>query len=186
MVFARSDAGRVEGAEEIAAMARLCEQAGADLVLTTDEEAEGRMLMAARRLAFTALERRGTTLLDDVVGSAPGVPALLRGVEGIAERSGVLIGTFGHAGDGNMHPTVVYDHSRYGRARARAQAFDAILALRARPRRHRHRRARRRPAQAGTRPPRAGRLARTCSARSRSRVRPDGLLNPDKVPWAVG
>jgi len=129
MLFARSDAGRVEGGEEIAAMARVCEDAGADLVLTSDEEAEGRMLMAARRLAFTALEHEGTTLLDDVAVPLPAVPALLRGVEAIAREHEVLIGTFGHAGDGNMHPTVVYDHADPGQvARARA-AFDAILAL---------------------------------------------------------
>jgi glycolate oxidase len=129
MVFARSDAGRVEGAEEIAAMARLCEEAGADLVLTTDEEAEGRMLMAARRLAFTALERQGSTLLDDVAVPLPAIPALLAGIEAIAARSGVTIGTFGHAGDGNMHPTVVYDHTDADElTRARA-AFDAILDL---------------------------------------------------------
>jgi glycolate oxidase len=129
MLFARSDAGRVEGREEIEAMRSICEQAGADLAVTTDEEAEGRMLMAARRLAFPALERAGTTLLDDVAVPLPAVPALLRGVEAIAERRGVTIGTFGHAGDGNMHPTVVYDHhDDDALARARA-AFDDILAL---------------------------------------------------------
>jgi glycolate oxidase len=129
MLFARSDAGRVEGREEIEAMRSICEQAGADLAVTTDEEAEGRMLMAARRLAFPALERAGTTLLDDVAVPLPAVPALLRGVEAIAERRGVTIGTFGHAGDGNMHPTVVYDHhDEDALARARA-AFDDILAL---------------------------------------------------------
>jgi glycolate oxidase len=112
MLFARSDVGRVEGREEIEAMRSICEVAGADLAVTTDEEAEGRMLMAARRLAFSALEREGTTL-----------------VEAIAKRHGVTIGTFGHAGDGNMHPTVVYDHrDEDAVARARA-AFDDILTL---------------------------------------------------------
>jgi glycolate oxidase len=49
-------------------------------------------------------------------------------VEGIATEHGVLIATFGHAGDGNMHPTIVYDHrdaSEVARARA---AFAAIVA----------------------------------------------------------
>jgi glycolate oxidase len=185
MVFARSDAGPVEGAEEIAAMARLCEQAGADLVVTTDEEAEGRMLMAARRLAFPALERQGATLLDDVAVPLPAVPALLRGVEGIAERSGILIGTFGHAGDGNMHPTIVYDHGDADAvARARA-AFDAILAL---------------ALELGgtvTGEHGVGLLKRDAAARElagsldlqraiKTAFDPDGLLNPDKVPWATG
>ena len=129
MLFARSDAGRVDGAEEIAAIAAICEAAGASIVVTTDEEAEGRMLMAARRLAFTALERSGTTLLDDIAVPLPCVPALLRGIEAIADEHGVLIGTFGHAGDGNMHPTVVYDRDDPVAVAQAQSAFDAILAL---------------------------------------------------------
>jgi glycolate oxidase len=184
MLFARSDAGRVEGAEEIAAMRRLCEQAGADLVLTTDEEAEGRALMAARRLAYSALERQGATLLDDVCVPLPAVPALLRGVEQIAQRGGVTIGTFGHAGDGNMHPTVVYDHRDPDQVRRAREAFDAILQL----------------AldlggtvagEHGT-----GLLKRDAAARElapqlglqravKQAFDPDNLLNPDKVPWAA-
>lgn len=129
MLFAQSDAGRVEGAAEIEAIAEICREAGADLVLTTDEQAEGRMLMAARRLAFTALEHQGAALLDDVAVPLPAVPALLRGIEAIAAEHGVLIGTFGHAGDGNMHPTVVYDHHDADAVARAARAFDAILAL---------------------------------------------------------
>ena len=53
MVFARADDGRAESLAAVAAMERICEACGADLVVTSDEEAEGRMLMAARRLAFT-------------------------------------------------------------------------------------------------------------------------------------
>jgi glycolate oxidase len=126
MLFARSDTGRPE---EIAAIARLCDEAGADLVLTSDEEAEGRMLMAARRLAYPALEHEGATLLDDVAVPLPAIPALLRGVEAIAREHDVVIGTFGHAGDGNMHPTVVYDRGDADAIARARRAFDAILAL---------------------------------------------------------
>ena len=129
MVFARADDGRAESLAAVAAMARICEESGADLVVTSDEEAEGRMLMAARRLAFTALEHRGATLLDDVGVPLGAIPALLDGVARIGDEFGVLICTFGHAGDGNMHPTVVYDASDPGEVERARGAFEAILAL---------------------------------------------------------
>jgi glycolate oxidase len=45
----------------------------------------------------------------------------------VGERHGVQVATFGHAGDGNMHPTIVFDqHDPAARDRARA-AFDAIV-----------------------------------------------------------
>lgn len=126
LVFARSDLGGAAALREVDQMARWCEEAGATLAITTDEEAEGRMLMAARRLAYSALEHQGATLLDDVGVPLGQIPALLEGIERVAERHGVLIGTFGHAGDGNMHPTIVFDHHDPG-AVARANAAFAEL-----------------------------------------------------------
>jgi glycolate oxidase len=129
LLFARSDAGPVEGAAEIAAIERICEAAGATLVVTSDEAAEGRMLMAARRLAYSALERKGATLLDDVAVPLPAIVRLIEGVAAIAERNGVTIGTFGHAGDGNMHPTVVYDRADAEETGRAWSAFGEILEL---------------------------------------------------------
>lgn len=128
MLFAQSDAG-TGAADDIAGIERLCEEAGASIVVTTDEVAEGRMILAARRLAYTALERSGATLLDDVAVPLPAIPAFLRGVAEIAARTEMLIGTFGHAGDGNMHPTIVYDAADSDSAARARDAFSAIIAL---------------------------------------------------------
>lgn len=127
LLFARSDAGGAVGAAEIALMERICDEAGATLAVTSDDPDEGRMLTEARRVAFTAMEHRGSTLLDDVAVPVPAIPALLTAIEGIAERHGVVIGTFGHAGDGNMHPTIVYDHADADEVRRARDAFDAIV-----------------------------------------------------------
>jgi glycolate oxidase len=129
LVFARSDAGGAVGREEIELIERLCAEAGATFVATSDEEAEGRMLTAARRLAYPALERQGATLLDDVAVPIPAIVALLGGVDRIAAEQGVTIGTFGHAGDGNMHPTIVYDRDDPGEVARARTAFAAILDL---------------------------------------------------------
>jgi glycolate oxidase len=120
---------RAERAEDVARIAQWCEDARADLVVTSDEQAEGRMLLAARRLAYPALERMGATLLDDVAVPVARIPDLLDAVPGVAAAHEVTIGTFGHAGDGNLHPTIVYDRDdpdAPGRARA---AFEAIVRL---------------------------------------------------------
>ena len=120
---------RAERAEDVARIAQCCEDARADLVVTSDEQAEGRMLLAARRLAYPALERMGATLLDDVAVPVARIPDLLDAVPGVAAAHEVTIGTFGHAGDGNLHPTIVYDRDDPdARGRARA-AFEAIVRL---------------------------------------------------------
>ncbi|KFA89497.1 FAD-binding oxidoreductase [Archangium violaceum] len=127
LLLARSDAGGEQGVAECARMAALCEAAGATFIANSSDEAEGELLMGARRFAFPALERQGSTLLDDVGVPLSRIPELLAAVERIAEQRGVLIGTFGHAGDGNMHPTLVFDpNDPDAVARAKA-AFDDIL-----------------------------------------------------------
>src|SRR4051812_42806167 len=88
------------------------------------------MLMTARRMALPALERLGSSLLlDDVAVPRSRVAAFIDGCEAIAATAGLVIGVVGHAGDGNMHPTVVFDGNDPDQ-RARAYvAFDAILEL---------------------------------------------------------
>lgn len=127
LVFARADGPAALA--DVERMATWCEQHGATLAVTSDEEAEGRMLMQARRLAYPALERRGATLLDDVAVPLAQIPALLDGVERIGERHALTIGTFGHAGDGNMHPTIVYDHRDPDAVAHAREAFAQIVAL---------------------------------------------------------
>ena len=129
LLFARSDAGGAEGEREVEEMVALCEEAGASYVAHTTEESDGELLLAARKLCYPALERLGSALLDDVAVPIARIPDLLEGIQRIAAEHDVLIATFGHAGDGNMHPTIVFDpHDEVLAARAR-QAFDAIVAL---------------------------------------------------------
>ena len=127
LLLARSDAGGEQGVAECTRMAAVCEAAGATFLAQSADEAEGELLLGARRLAYPALERQGSTLLDDVGVPLSRMVELLAAIERIAEERGVLIGTFGHAGDGNMHPTLVFDRNDAA-AVARAQAaFDDIL-----------------------------------------------------------
>ena len=129
LLLAQSDAGGEVARREIETLTRLCEEAGADFVHSTDDPAEGDLLLTARRMALPALERLGSVLLDDVAVPRSRVATFIDGCDAIAARSGLVVGVVGHAGDGNMHPTVVFDATDTDQ-RARAfEAFDAILEL---------------------------------------------------------
>ncbi|HSV65468.1 MAG TPA: FAD-linked oxidase C-terminal domain-containing protein [Mycobacteriales bacterium] len=123
LLLGQSDAGGSRGADEIAQVAALCRAAGADEVYSTEDLEEGRMLLAARRLALPALERYGATLIDDVAVPRSRIADLLDGTAKISAECDVLIGVVGHAGDGNMHPTVIFDAAD---AAAKARAYDAF------------------------------------------------------------
>jgi len=118
-----------DGADAGRQAARCAELAG-DLdaeAFHTDDPVEGAALMEARRAALPALERLGATLLDDVCVGVHQLPALIAAIEEIAGRHRVTIGTFGHAADGNLHPTVVFDAADPAQRTAAESAFDEIL-----------------------------------------------------------
>lgn len=112
---------------EATSCAAIAEKYGATEVFHTEDPDEGEALMHARRVAYTALERLGTTLLDDVCVAVHKLPELLDAIEQIANRFRVTIGTFGHAADGNLHPTIVFDPADGGAAARARLAFDAIV-----------------------------------------------------------
>lgn len=97
---------------------------GAGDCYVTDDFDEGEQFLAARRVALTAIERIGETLLDDICVPVGQVGRALSEIAAIGRRCGLTIATFGHAGDGNLHPTIVIDEPQ-----ATVQAFDAILEL---------------------------------------------------------
>jgi D-lactate dehydrogenase (cytochrome)/glycolate oxidase len=125
LVIVQCDAA--DAAAVIARCEASCLALGAHDVVRTDDPAESRQLLAARRLALPALERLGTTLLDDVAVPRPAIPAMIARTQEIAARHGLVIGTFGHAGDGNLHPTIVFDATDPGRTAAARAAFDELV-----------------------------------------------------------
>ncbi len=129
MLLAQSDAGGQAGLDEIAAIAAHCGSAGATDVIQADDPAEGELLMAARRCVLLALDALGTTMIDDICVPRSRLADLITGVEKIAAEVGLTIGLPGHAGDGNMHPTVVFDAADADQARRAEQSFSDIMRL---------------------------------------------------------
>lgn len=79
-------------------------------VKQAQSEAEALELWKARKSCYAVLARiKSHFVLEDVTVPIGQVAALLKGVEDIAARHDIQIATFGHAGDGNLHPQILYD-----------------------------------------------------------------------------
>jgi glycolate oxidase len=127
MLIAQSDAGGEAGAADVATVAKLCRQYGAIECIEADDPAEGELLLEARRAALIALEQLGTTMIDDVCVPRSRLADFIGAVEQIATEVDITVGVLGHAGDGNMHPTVVFDETDPEQARRAQVAFDRIM-----------------------------------------------------------
>jgi len=127
LVLAQSDAGGERGAAEVARMAEVFEAAGATEIAVADDPAEGELLLAGRRGVLTAFERLGTTMIDDVCVPRTKLAELVERIEQISAACGLTIGVVGHAGDGNFHPTVVFDGQDATQVALAQQAFDDIM-----------------------------------------------------------
>jgi glycolate oxidase len=126
LLVAQSDAPSTARSAEIEAMRAACEASGAE-VFVTDDPDEGEMFVQARRIAFPAIEARGSLLLEDVGAPVPRLPDLLAAVAAVAEKYDVEIPVVAHAGDGNTHPIIVFDPTD-GDAEARARdAFGEVM-----------------------------------------------------------
>jgi glycolate oxidase len=97
-------------------------------VRTARDEAEGLQLAAARRNAFAALaRRRPTTILEDVTVPRSELAAMVSYIADTAAEFRLQIGTFGHMGDGNLHPTFLTDERDADEMERVHHAFDRIF-----------------------------------------------------------
>lgn len=109
LLMIESDLPGNAGGDELARAEEVCLACAATSTVRAADSQEADWLRNARRLAYRALERLGNARMEDVGAPRARVPELIAAIERIGERHGVLIGTFGHAGDGNLHPTLVLD-----------------------------------------------------------------------------
>jgi glycolate oxidase len=117
-------------AADLAALGELCTAAGATDVVPADDAAESELLLQARRLALTALEKvSNATMIDDVCVPRSRLGDMLDGVGAIAAKYELTIGVCAHAGDGNTHPVVCFDAHDPEESRRARESFDEIMAL---------------------------------------------------------
>jgi len=121
---ADGEAGRIAG---------ILRGAGAlSLQLTTDPDA-AESLVDVRRSGFLAIEARGSVLVEDVAVPRDRIADMYRHIDDVADRYGLFIATPCHAGDGNLHPTIVIEPGQTVMPDrvwdAAGEIFEAALAL---------------------------------------------------------
>ena len=118
---------QVDDGTDLDPAVKLCQTMGAIDAMFSDDPADAADLIALRKLAYPALERMGMTLLDDVAVPLTKIADLVLEVEKISKRNDLTIAVFGHAGDGNLHPTIVFAHGDDEAAKRAAKAFSEIV-----------------------------------------------------------
>ena len=79
-------------------------------IKTAKDEKDRLNLWKARKSAYATLARTSTSFaLDDVTVPISRIPDLLVGIQEIAQNHGLVVASYGHAGDGNLHPQILYD-----------------------------------------------------------------------------
>jgi glycolate oxidase len=95
---------------EIDAIAQICRTRGATEVRVAESEKQRAELWKARRSVSPSLARRAPNKLgEDISVPRSQIPEAVRRIKAVSERYGLPIVVFGHAGDGNLHPNVLFD-----------------------------------------------------------------------------
>ena len=133
MLMIESDAGGAAAESELDRAGAACTAAGATDVIRATDPQEADWLREARRKAHWALEQAGVARMEDIGVQRSQAPELLAAIERISAKHGMHVGVFGHAGDGNFHPTFVMDRDDPDAERRidamRAELFSAVLAM---------------------------------------------------------
>ena len=134
LLLVQSDAPGQAGVTELESFEAIARAQGADEVFFSDDPADSEMLVAARRAVSPAMEKYvsglgGGELIDDVCVPRSRLGEFFARLDEIAGRHSVEVSTAGHAGDGNMHPSVLFDaHDPASVAEAK-ETFAEIMQL---------------------------------------------------------
>lgn len=110
MLLMEQDGNEEQVERDIHQMIRIAELNGATSTALASSNEEAEVLKTGRRAALSALARkRPTTILEDATVPRSEIAKMVKAIQEISEKYDVQISTFGHAGDGNLHPTCLTD-----------------------------------------------------------------------------
>lgn len=125
----------VEGIRDVLAQRRglveeICRRHGAQDVRAAHTEAERQALWLGRKAAFGTMGRIAINYyLHDAAVPRSKLPQVLRGVQAIARRDGLTLANMFHAGDGNLHPLIIFDARVPGETERVIRAGEEMLRL---------------------------------------------------------
>jgi glycolate oxidase len=114
--------------EDVAAVDRILRECGAFEIRTAADAAERALLWKGRKSAFGAMGRVSQSYyVQDGVVPRTKLPGVLRRIAELEGEYGLRVGNVFHAGDGNLHPLVLYDEHVSGEAERARELAEAIL-----------------------------------------------------------
>jgi glycolate oxidase len=127
VVLVELDGIAAQVAEDETAVEAICRECGAFDIRIAQDEAERALLWKGRKGAFPAMGRISPDYyVQDGVVPRTRLPDVLRKIAALSDEYGMRVGNVFHAGDGNLHPLVLYDGSR-GEAERAKELAEAIL-----------------------------------------------------------
>jgi glycolate oxidase len=95
---------------ELAALGEVCEANGAKETLLAQDEGQRARLWGARRVVSTALRSlKKHKISEDIAVPRAQIPNVVEKLKAMGESLGLVVATYGHAGDGNLHANILYD-----------------------------------------------------------------------------
>jgi glycolate oxidase len=107
---------------------QLCERNKATGIRIAQDEAERALIWKARKAAFAAMGRLAPNYyVQDSVIPRTKLPEVLHRIAELGEEHGVRVANVFHAGDGNLHPLVLYDAAKPGEAERAEECAGEIV-----------------------------------------------------------
>ncbi|MDX2129813.1 MAG: FAD-linked oxidase C-terminal domain-containing protein [Chloroherpetonaceae bacterium] len=128
LVLIELDGHPAEVHDDTATTLSIAEKAGATFSKLAESNIEAQKLKQARKSAFSALARlKPTTILEDASVPRSHLPEMLLFTIEKASELNLLVGNFGHLGDGNLHPTCLITERDANEIKRSEQFFEQIF-----------------------------------------------------------
>ena len=108
----------------------ICRSNGASEIRLAQSEGERALVWKGRKAAFAAMGRISPNyIVQDGVIPRTALPQVMSEIERLSQEAGVRVANVFHAGDGNLHPLVLYDRRIPGQEKAAEALSNSILEL---------------------------------------------------------